>query len=59
MSTLAPPPAWVTDTNVAPPYPLLRCPRCKAIFSDHGIHVCSQEFLHPNFRTVSSRSVEK
>jgi hypothetical protein len=43
-------PAWVTDETVAPPYPLLRCPTCKRVFSNHGIHVCSKEFLHPSFR---------
>ena len=33
-------PSWMDDETTIPPYPLLRCPRCKTIFSDHGIHVC-------------------
>jgi hypothetical protein len=38
--TKPPPPAWVTDDTIMPPYPVLRCPRCKALFSDHAIHIC-------------------
>lgn len=33
-------PDWIDDETILPPYPLLRCPRCKAIFSDHAIHIC-------------------
>jgi len=32
---------WLSDETIVPPYPFLRCPRCKAVFSDHGIHVCA------------------
>lgn len=33
-------PAWLTDETVPPPYPILRCPDCKRLFSDHEIHLC-------------------
>jgi hypothetical protein len=33
-------PTWLEDDNEIPPYPVLRCPRCKKLFSDHGIHIC-------------------
>ncbi len=36
-------PAWLDDTSIAPPYPIMRCPRCKALFSDHGIHICADK----------------
>lgn len=35
-------PAWVTDTSITPPYPIIRCPRCKVLFDDRTIHVCKQ-----------------
>jgi hypothetical protein len=34
-------PDWIDDVTKRPPYPLLRCDRCKAIFSDHAIHICA------------------
>lgn len=34
-------PAWLDDEMVIPPYPILRCPRCKKLFNDHGIHICA------------------
>lgn len=43
-------PDWMDDETKPPPYPLLRCPTCKKIFSDHAIHVCAREFLHPDFQ---------
>lgn len=33
---------WITDEEVTPPYPLLRCPECRRIFSDHEIHICEE-----------------
>lgn len=33
-------PEWLTNEEVEPPYPLLRCTHCKKLFSDHEIHIC-------------------
>jgi hypothetical protein len=40
MAELMTPPAWVMDDTVMPPYPILRCPRCKTLFDDFSIHIC-------------------
>ncbi len=33
-------PDWLDDQTIHPPYPILRCPRCKSLFTDNGIHIC-------------------
>ena len=30
-----------------PPYPLLRCPECRVLFSDHAIHLCASPAPQP------------
>lgn len=45
-------PDWLDDETKIPPYPILRCPRCKALFDDYSIHICASK----NKPTGSSRS---
>ncbi len=51
MANPKPRPAWLDDETILPPYPIMRCPRCKGLFSDHGIHICADLNKNEDCRT--------